>query len=273
MTPDPVVRTIGSDFVLRLPDEASAAASQDEEWCEVEVDGETRRLRFHDYSEIYSIPGLYERLIYERLGCQSPRVIAGLLREELAGRNADPADVRVLDLGAGNGIVAEELSEIGVEHLVGVDIIPEAAEAAERDRPGLYADYVVADMLDPSSGAAKRLQPEALNALTCVAALGFGDIPPEVFCEALRQVKTPALVAYTIKDAFLGEKDQSGFSDLVERLEADGSLVTITKERSKHRVNGAGKPLHYVVVRAEKPADWRKLAASGYGYVSRSATF
>src|SRR3954454_23047540 len=116
MTPDPVVRTIGSDFVLRLPDEASATASQDEEWCEVEVDGETRRLRFHDYSDIYSIPGLYERLIYEELGCQSPTVIARLLAGEVKKRGIDPAELRVLDLGAGNGIVAEELSKVGVEH-------------------------------------------------------------------------------------------------------------------------------------------------------------
>jgi SAM-dependent methyltransferase len=255
MTPDPAVRSIGSDFVLRLPDEASATASQDEEWCEVEFDGTSRRLRFHDYSEIYSIPGLYERLIYERLGCQSPRVIAGLLRQELESRDADPSGLRVLDLGAGNGIVAEELADIGVEHFVGVDIIPEAAQAAERDRPRLYEEYVVADMLDPSSGASERLQRQGLNALTCVAALGFGDIPPEVFCEALRQVQTPALVAYTIKDAFLGEKDESGFSELVERLERDGSLVTLTKERYQHRLNWAGEPLHYVAVLAEKRAE------------------
>jgi predicted TPR repeat methyltransferase len=255
MTPDPAVRSIGTDFVLRLPDEASATASQDEEWCEVEVGGKTRRLRFHDYSEIYSIPGLYERLIYERLGCQSPRVIAGLIREELASRASDPADVRVLDLGAGNGIVAEELAELDIDHFVAVDIIPEAAQAAERDRPGLYAEYVVADMLDPSSGATDRLQRQRLNALTCVAALGFGDIPPDVFCEALRQVETPALVAYTIKDAFLGEKDESGFSDLVDRLEREGSLVTLQKERYQHRLNWAGEPLHYVAVLAEKRAD------------------
>ena len=255
MTPDPAVRSIGEDFELRLPDEASASASQDEEWCEVEIDGHTRRLRFHDYSDIYSIPGLYERLIYERLGCQSPRVIAGLLKQELPSRDGDASDLRVLDLGAGNGIVAEELADVGVEHFVGVDIIPEAAVAAERDRPGLYDEYVVADMLDPSSGAAERLERHSLNALTCVAALGFGDIPPEVFCEALRHIDTPGLVAYTIKDAFLGEKDQSGFSELVERLEEDGTLCTITRERYQHRLNWAGEPLHYVAVLAEKRKD------------------
>jgi len=252
MTPDPAVRSIGEDFELRLPDEASASASQDEEWCEVEVDGRTRRLRFHDYADIYSIPGLYERLIYERLGCQSPRVIAGLLKDELASRGTDPTALRVLDLGAGNGIVAEELADVGVEHFVGVDIIQEAADAAERDRPGLYAEYVAADLMDSASGASERLKRQQLNALTCVAALGFGDIPPAVFREALRHIETPGLVAYTIKDAFLGEKDESGFSELVERLEKDGSLVTITKERYQHRLNWAGEPLHYVAVLAEK---------------------
>jgi SAM-dependent methyltransferase len=255
MTPDPVVRSIGGDFVLRLPDEASATASQDEEWCEVEIDGATRRLRFHDYTEIYSIPGLYERLIYERLGCQSPRVIARLLASELESRGEDLGSLRVLDLGAGNGIVAEELADIGDGRYVGVDIIQAAADAAERDRPGLYDEYVVADLLDPDSGAAERLDRQSLNALTCVAALGFGDIPPEVFCEALRHVETPALVAYTIKDSFLGDKDPSGFSDLVDRLEREGSLVTISRERYQHRLNWAGEPLHYVAVLAEKRAE------------------
>ena len=256
MTPDPAVRSIGSDFVLRLPDEASATASQDEEWCEVEVDGKSRRLRFHDYSDIYSIPGLYERLIYERLGCQSPRVIAGLLRDELESRDQDPSELRVLDLGAGNGIVAEELSRVGVGHLVGIDIIEEAAEAAERDRPGLYDDYVVADLLENSPEVRKRLDDHELNAFTCVAALGFGDIPPQVFCEALRRVNTPSLVVYNIKETFLGEEDPSGFSDLVEGLDEQGSLVTLAKERYQHRLSWAGQPLHYYAVLAEKRADF-----------------
>src|SRR3954470_10803921 len=96
-------------FVLRLPEEASRSADQDEEGFEVEHDGETRRLRFHDYADIYSIPGLYERLIYEELRCESPRVIARLLAGELERRGIDAASLRALDLGAGNGIVAEEL--------------------------------------------------------------------------------------------------------------------------------------------------------------------
>jgi SAM-dependent methyltransferase len=252
MTPRSADPITTEDFVLRLPDGASTSADQDEEWCEVEYDGETRRLRFHDYADIYSIPGLYERLIYEELRCESPRVIARLLAGEIDRRDLDPSTLRVLDLGAGNGIVGEELSRIGAERLVGVDIIEEAAEAAERDRPGLYDDYVVGDLLNGSPQIRKRLDSQDLNALTCVAALGFGDIPPEVFCEALRRIATPSLVVYTIKDTFLGEKDPSGFSDLVERLDREGSLVTIEQERYQHRLSWAGEPLHYFAVLAEK---------------------
>jgi SAM-dependent methyltransferase len=232
---------------VRFPSQ-DEALEQDEEWCEVEEDGEVRRIRFHDYAEIYNVPGLYERIFYDALKCSSPQSVVGLLAEQLRAGEL----LRVFDVGAGNGMVAEQLDMIGTEFIVGVDIIPEAAEAAERDRPGLYDEYVVADLNDPKSGAAERLQRQRLNALTCVAALGFGDIPPEVFCEALRQVETPSLVVYTIKDAFLGEKDESGFSDLVERLEREGSLVTITTERYQHRLNWAGEPLHYVAVLAEK---------------------
>jgi SAM-dependent methyltransferase len=256
MTPRSADPIITDDFVLRLPDGASTSADQDEEWCEVEYDGETRRLRFHDYADIYSIPGLYERLIYEELRCESPRVIARLLAGEIEKRDVDPESLRVLDLGAGNGIVAEELRRVGVGHLVGIDIIPEAAEAAERDRPGLYDDYVVADLTENSPEVRKQLDDHELNAFTCVAALGFGDIPPQVFCEALRRVNTPSLVVYNIKETFLGEEDPSGFSDLVEGLDDQGSLVTLAKERYQHRLSWAGEPLHYYAVLAEKRADF-----------------
>ena len=255
MTPESAGSTTTEDFVLKLPDEASASASQDEEWFEVEYEGRTRRFRFHDYEDIYSIPGLYERLIYEKLQCESPRVIAALVSDALERRGTDPSSLRVLDLGAGNGIVAEELRDVGADYFVGVDIIPEAADAAERDRPGLYDDYIVANLLEPTQETRNELDSHRLNALTCVAALGFGDIPPEVFCESLRRIDTPGLVAFTIKDAFLGEKDPSGFADLIDRLFEDGTLKEVAKVRYQHRLNWAGKPLHYVAMLAEKTGE------------------
>ncbi len=81
--------------------------------------------------------------------------MVGLLTEALAAAGVSAETLRVLDLGAGNGIMAEELRAVGAEHAVGVDILSEARDAAERDRPGLYADYLVADLtaLDDAAAA------------------------------------------------------------------------------------------------------------------------
>ncbi len=105
----------------------------------------------------------------------------------------------MLDLGAGNGMVGEALREHGFEDITGVDITPEAGEAVERDRPGVYADYHVCDLLDPPA----ELRDARFGAMTSVAALGFGDVPPEVFSAAFDRVEDGGWVAFTIKEDFL----------------------------------------------------------------------
>ena len=64
--------------------EPGSNLKQDEEWILVEVDDEWKKLRLHDYADFYSIPGLYERVVYDTLQCQSPAVVAQLLKSELA---------------------------------------------------------------------------------------------------------------------------------------------------------------------------------------------
>jgi len=67
--------------------------------------------------------------------------------------------LRVLDLGAGNGMMGEVLKERhGVARLVGADIIPEARDAAFRDRPDVYDEYFVADFCDLQPEDRERLE-------------------------------------------------------------------------------------------------------------------
>ena len=42
--------------------------------------------------------------------------------------------------------------------------------------------------------------------MTCVAALGFGDIPPLAFAEAFNLVGSPGWIAFNIRDRFLEEE-------------------------------------------------------------------
>jgi predicted TPR repeat methyltransferase len=229
--------------------------SQDREWCEVVTKRERRRIRFHDYHEIYDVPGLYESLFYQRLKCTSPSRVVGLLEDVMADLGDDFSNLRVFDVGAGNGMVGDELRNRGAEMVVGTDIIPEAKVATERDRPGVYADYVVADLTDLPEDTEERLRKKRFNGLTCVAALGFGDIPSAAFIKALDLIETRGWLAFNIKENFLHHRDRTGFAGLMQQLTRHEVVQVQAYRRYRHRVSMAGKPLYYLAMVARKLKD------------------
>ncbi len=236
---------------IRLPDVVDGV-EQDEEWCEIVLNGEKRRIRFHDYANVFRIPGLYEELFYENLKCCSPSYIANLL-ESVVRENGESLDeFRVLDVGAGNGMVGDQMQALGVDSIVGVDIIPAAMEATHRDRPDVYDDYYITDLTDLPEVDEESLRQADANCLTTVAALGFGDIPPLAFAKALDLIATPGWLAFNLKEDFLREHDDSGFSQLIRRLNRDGYIQTHCYRRYQHRISMGGDPLFYVAVIARK---------------------
>jgi trans-aconitate methyltransferase len=243
---------------VHVPDSAAdETMAQDEEWFNVSVDGEQRRIRFHDYGVIYAVPGLYERIFYEELECRSPKTVVGLLKQELERVGTDPTSLTALDLGAGNGIVGEELRAIGVSSIVGVDLLPEAAAAAQRDRPEVYDDYLVADLTQLSADEQRRLTERKFNCLISVAALGFDDIPPQALATAYDQVLPGGWIALTIKEDFLTTEDPSGFQKLIRQMIDEKLLDLRTHERYRHRLSSNGEPLYYVALIAVKSDDRR----------------
>ncbi|MFH1268899.1 MAG: methyltransferase domain-containing protein, partial [Planctomycetota bacterium] len=182
------------------------------------VKGEKRRIRFHDYADVFRIPGFYEELFCDHLKCCSPSYIANLLDSVVREYGERPDEFRVLDVGAGNGMMGDELQNLGVESIVGIDIIPAAKEAADRDRPDVYDDYRVTDLTDLPEAEEANLRRANANCLTTVAALGFGDIPPLAFAKALDLIATPGWLAFNLKESFRREQDTSGFSRLIRRL-------------------------------------------------------
>ncbi|MEA2231905.1 MAG: hypothetical protein QOD83_1721 [Solirubrobacteraceae bacterium] len=109
------------------------------------ADGRSERMRMHEYDRVYAIPGLYEELLQRQLHCRSPAKAAEVVVRAAHLNDRHVRSLRVLDLGAGNGVVGELLRAHGVELHVGADGILAARDAAERDRPGLYAEYVVGE--------------------------------------------------------------------------------------------------------------------------------
>lgn len=228
---------------------------QDEERCEIVARGEKRQIRFHDYAAVFRTPGLYEELFYDRLECCSPSYISNLLESVVHESGERLEDFCVLDVGAGNGMMGDELQDLGVRSIIGIDIIPEAKEATNRDRPDVYDDYWVTDLTDLPEVQEERLRRADANCLTTVAALGFGDIPPLAFAKALDLIATPGWLAFNLKESFLREQDESGFSKLIRRLNRDGFIQTLCYRRYQHRISISGEPLFYVAVIAKKLKD------------------
>lgn len=251
---EPPISSARTRFRIRFP-RSNRELDQDEEWFEFHFDGRIRKLRIHDYDRLYRVPGLYESLVYGELECKSPQRLTELLVTVLADWPANLSDLRVLDLGAGNGIVAEELCKIGVRHVVGLDILPEARLAARRDRPTVYGDYLVTDLCNPSEPELNRLADHRLDCLITVAALGFGDIPPDAFATAFNLIATKGWLGVTIKEDFLESDNDGDFARLFKAM-IDLNVIEIqAHHRYCHRLSITGGKLFYVAVVARKMRD------------------
>lgn len=115
-------------------------------------DGKEQIIKSWEYSTIYSFPYLYRRLYCDLLNYQCVEVLGKLLFKHAPKKiNA----LHVLDVACGSGLMGKFLKEnspIKIETLVGVDILPEAIMALNRDYPNIYdKTLVVKDEVDLKS--------------------------------------------------------------------------------------------------------------------------
>jgi len=183
---------------------------QGEEQFVLHLDGEAREVVLHDYATVYSVPGLYEEVVQRRLQCASPATVADAVVEAGAAIGRGPADLRAFDLGAGNGVVGEELTARGVTVVVGADGIPEARDAAHRDRPGMYAHYLVGERLEGAE-VARLVREERLDALVAAGAVGEGHVPVDALAELWSAFPAGSVLAAILMSMFYigGELAQS----------------------------------------------------------------
>lgn len=237
---------------LEIEFESSAGDDQTQESLVVHHrDGTTERFRLHEYSRVYAVPGLYEEVVQRRLQCASPSRLAELLVACAAEAGVEPGDLGVFDLGAGNGVVGEELRARGVATLVASDNLLAAREAALRDRPGLYAEYLVGDTDDlPQAG--DLIREHRLNGLVAAGALGLGHISAASFERLWSAFAGDAWFAVSVHEDLVAP-GASDFGDYLAEFERRGDWGEIVvRERFRHRLTMAGDPIHYVAVVARK---------------------
>jgi predicted TPR repeat methyltransferase len=238
-------------FKIRYP-EKECTLDQDEEWVTIVTQDSTEKIRLHDYEKFYEIPGLYEKVIYDKLKCDSHRVICELLNNEIKKDVFNKKKLRVLDFGAGNGVVGECLDKVvGCQVLVGLDIIKKARDAVERDRPKLYDEYYVMDISQMDDRKQKILNEWNFNALVTVGALGYGDIPTQAFINVFNTIEDRGWIAFNIKNRFLSKDDDTGYKDILKAMMGD-SLEVLQTKRYCHRLSISGESLYYYAIIGRK---------------------
>lgn len=240
---------------IQFPKPESSNLDQNEAYFYLEESSGQRKLRFHDYDKIYQIPGLYEQIYDDRLKCTSPTKVATILESAVSQSGDNFTELRVLDLGAGNGMMGEALKKHGISRLIGVDIIPEAYEATIRDRPGLYDEYYVENFTELDKDKEYDIASWQCDCMVSVAALGFGDIPIKAFIKAYNIIKPKGWVAFNIKKSFFDTTDESGFSKMIRELTFSKYLDVHHIELYQHRLSIEGEPLSYFAIVGRKKAD------------------
>lgn len=163
---------------------------------------------------------------------------------------------RVLDIGAGSGLVGEKLYKNGITDIVGINLLEEAIDAINREQPGIYRDCYAMDMSDISKQKYSQLQKEKFNILTCGSALDFSDIPPLGFAAAYNLLVSDAWFVVNIKgvkDFFDTNSDSNGNIASFIRYLVSNKIASITRNESyQHRIAINQRPIIYTAVLGRK---------------------
>ena len=243
-----------TDFEIRLAEEFGTLAIY-EEYFFIVQNGKERKLRLHDYGEIYRIPGLYAYLASE-IRYQSPDVLSSLLMEQVTQAGNRVEDLVVLEIGAGSGLFGKAIAKIGVKSITGVDISLEAAAAAEREYPGIYENYYAEDLTNLSEMARQQLTSKGFNCLVCCSALGGSHISAKAFTTALNAITSNGLIVFNFsQDAWDKDNKGKGAGELIQLhpwITETNILEILATRPYQHRIYMDGRSIEHIAIIARK---------------------
>ena len=104
-----------------------------------------------------------------------------LLREKIVSKHSE---LRILDAGAGTGIVGKALKDLGYTNIDALDISQKMLDEAKK--LNLYKNFFCAPL---SEEPVAEIADDQYDALICIGTLTVGHVKPSAFDEILRIVK------------------------------------------------------------------------------------
>ena len=249
---------LDADFPERrvsLP-EGLGTGGREATFCLVEDADSTRQVRFKGDPRIWEWAGVYEYLVRRLLKGNPPAAMAHLLQRTVHKAGEAPERLRAVVLGAGNGWVAEELRQVCVGQVVGVEPSAAAVAAADRDHPGVHEELLVLDMRRLSETQRDQLMDFDFNCLVTVDPLAVDEPAPNAFTEAFNLLAPDGWVAVHLAEELAAPDSDSRFARLVYQMMGSGALRVDTRERYRHRFSTNGAPLYHLAVIGRKVRDF-----------------
>jgi predicted TPR repeat methyltransferase len=156
----------------------------------------------------------YDKELEEDYGWQIPQLMA----EELSGFT--PVNERILDAGAGTGLVGQFLGSLGYGNLVAMDLSSEMLnKAREKD---VYQEFHQMDM-----GETLDFPDDSFDAVVCAGVLTFSHAPAKSLYEMVRVTKSGGHILYSLRtDAY----ESMGFEGITEELESRQKWKLVEKK-------------------------------------------
>jgi predicted TPR repeat methyltransferase len=120
---------------------------------------------------------------------------------------------RILDAGAGTGLVGEELKKMGYTKMDALDYSKEMLD--EAGKKGVYEALIQADMSHPLD-----IKDNAYDAIVCTGTFTFGHVDANAFDELVRITRPGGMVCFTIRE---GAYEEYGYRKRMIDLEKNNA--------------------------------------------------
>ena len=156
-------------------------------------------------AEYERIASVYDHVLAGPMDYRSPDAVAAV-----CGRLVD-RDARILDVGAGTGLLGAALVELGYSRLDAIDLSP--AMLAEAEPKRIYGALVEARLGDPLP-----LATASYHAVVACGVLTTGHAPAACLDELVRVTRRGGHVIFTLRS----DQQPHGFAEKIAELEAAG---------------------------------------------------
>ena len=181
----------------------------------------------------------YDQHLEQELRYIGPASIAALLADSIEDREA-----RVLDIGCGTGLVAQNLVRHGFRTIDGLDFSPEMLAVAQAK--SIYRGLIQADL-----NAALDLPSGFYDAAISCGTFTHGHVSAGALEEILRLIKPGGALACTVHREIW---QSSGFEQKLDFLEKE-RVIAVEKMSDQPYFEGAEPEGRYCLVRRLKAAE------------------